>query len=417
MPLKRKLSLWEVTLCGIGLILGAGIYVLIGEGAAFSQNAVWLSFLAGAVIATLSGLSYAELASMYPKAGAEYDYSMQAFGKRAAFITGWLAIFASILGATTVAIGFGKYFGEFFALPWLAGAILIIAISALVLLLGVQQSARLGAIITLIEAAGLVFIVFIGIPFLGNLEFMEFPPAGGVLSGAVIVFFAFLGFEEVVRFSEETKNARTTIPKALILSIVASTVLYVLVAIAAVSIVGWEALAQSNSPLALVAESVAGNNAFTALAVIALFSTANTVLLVMLAASRLLYGISEVHVLPSALHRTWKNGVPWIAVLATAVLALLFIALGEIGFVASTVDFALFLIFIIINFSVIKLRFSEPEAERPFRVPLSIGRMPVLPVLGILSTLVLTASVKPEVMLVGAAVTGIGAAIALLFER
>jgi len=416
MPLKRELSLWEVTLCGIGIILGAGIYALIGEGAAFAQNAVWLSFAIGAVIAGLTGLSYAELSSMYPKTGAEYEYATHAFGRRTAFFTGWLVIFASILGATTVSIGFGNYFSAFFGLPWLFGAVLIIALSAAVLLAGVQQSVRLGAIITLIEVAGLAFIIFIGLPHAGNMNFTQIPSLGGVLSGAVIVFFAFLGFEEIVRLAEETKNPEKIIPRSLIIALVVSTVLYVLVAIAAVSVVSWQALAESGSPLAMIAETIAGSNAFYVLSVIALFSTANTVLLVMLAASRLFYGITEGHILPNALRKTWKNGVPWVAVLVTAALSLAALAIGSIGVVASAVNFALFMIFIVMNVSIIKLRFSKPEAERPFRVPWTIGKVPVLPVFGIIFTLVLIASIEGPVLLAGFGVAGLGALIALVFD-
>ncbi len=416
MALNRTLSLWEVTLCGIGIILGAGIYALIGEGAALAGNADWLSFAVSALLAGITGLSYAELSSMFPEAGAEYDYAEQAFGRKAAFIAGWLALFAGMLGATTVAIGFGNYFGAFFLIPWFYGTFLIIIASAAILLIGIQQSARIGAIITLIEAAGLVYIIYLGVPYLGNVNVLEVPSTSGVLGGAVIVFFAFLGFEEMVRLAEETKEPKKTMPRALILAIVLSTILYVLVAISAVSIVGWEALAASNSPLALVAEAAAGNTAFGILSIIALFSTANTVLLVMLTASRLLYGISESHALPNVLHKTWKNGTPWVAIAVTTILSLAFLALGRIDFVASTVNFALFAVFILMNCAVIWLRFSKPELHREFRVPLSIGKFPVLPVLGILFTLALIANINPEVLAIGLVVTAIGAVIALVAE-
>lgn len=417
MPLKRELSLLEVTLCGVGIILGAGIYALIGAGAEHAGNAVWLSFALGAVIAGITGLSYAELTSMYPEAGAEYEYSRHAFGKKAAFIVGWLVIFASIIGATAVSIGFGGYFAGFFNVPWFLGSLLIIVSSTAVLLLGVQHSARLGAIITLIEAAGLVFIIFIGVPYIGNQNLIEAPSISGVMAGAAIVFFAFIGFEELARLSEETKNATSVMPKALILSIVISTILYILVAVSAVSIVGWQALAQSRAPLALVAEAASGESAFYSLSVIALFSTANTVLLIMLAASRFLYGMSKGHSIPNFFRTvSKKTGVPWIAVIATGILSSLLLPLGNIGLVASAVDFALFAAFIVINLSLIKLRYSKPDYKRPFKTPLAIGKMPLLPLLGIVFTLVLMASIETTVIAIGLIVTVIGVVIALLFE-
>jgi len=417
MPLKKELSLIEVTLCGVGLILGAGIYALIGAGAGYAGNAVWLSFALGAMIAGLSGLSYAELVSMYPNASAEYEYSRNAFGRKTAFIVGWLVIFASIVGATVVSIGFGGYFAGFFGMPWFYGALLIIGVSTAVLLVGVKQSAQVGAIITLIEAGGLAFIIFIGLPYLGSQNVVELPSISGVLTGAAVVFFAFLGFEEIARLSEETKNAISVIPKAIILSVVISTIFYILVAISAVSVIGWQALAESSAPLADVARAAAGNETFYILSVVALFSTANTVLLVMLAGSRFLYGLSKDDAIPNVFGTlSVKTSVPWIAVIATGILAAAFLPLGSIGFVASAVDFTLFATFILINLSLIKLRYSKPGFKRHFRVPLSIGKMPVLPVAGIALTLVLMANIEPGAFVIGLAVTAVGVVIALLFE-
>ncbi|MCX6801918.1 MAG: APC family permease [Candidatus Diapherotrites archaeon] len=418
MPLKKEFSLLELTLCGMGIILGAGIYALIGQGAAVAGNAVWLSFAFGALIAATTGFSYAELSSMYPEAGAEYDYSRHAFGKKIAFFTGWLVMFASILGATTVAIGFGGYFGAFFSIQPVYGAIAIIVASTVILLFGVSMSAKLGAIITLIEASGLLFIIFVGLPHIGSFDFTSVPSIQGVLSGAVIVFFAFLGFEEMARFSEETADAKNVMPKALMLAIAGSTILYILVAIASVSIVGAPALAQSGSPLATVAQATSGPQAFYVLSVIALFSTSNTVLLVLLAASRFLYGISKEHALPPALHVVSGNGVPWVAVIVTGFLALAFLAIGAIDFVASAVDLSLFFVFLIINCALIKLRLSHPQAERPFKSPFSVFGIPIMALAGIAFTSILIFSIRdPKIFEVGLAVATTGIIAAFLFVK
>ncbi len=415
MPLKRELSLLELTLCGVGIIVGAGIYAIIGKGAALAGNALWLSFALAAVIAATTGLSYAELSSMYPKAGAEYDFAKHAFGNKAAFIVGWLVIFASIVGAATVAIGFGNYLEKFLGINWLYGAILIIVLSTTVMLAGIKLSASVASFITLIEVAGLLFIIFIGVPSIGNVNLLEANSINGILGAAALVFFAFIGFEEIARLAEETKQASKVVPKALLLSIAITTLLYILVSISAVSLVGWEALAKAKNPLAIVASKAAGSFAFSALSIIALFSTANTVLLVMLAASRIMYGMSQEHALPNVLHRLAK-GVPYVSIIVTGVLSLAMLSFGSIEFVAKAVDFALFIVFIIINLSLIKLRYEKPEAERPFRVPFSFGRMPLIPVAGILFTLVLATSVELEVMVFGIAVTIAGLIIAILYE-
>lgn len=416
MPLKRELSLLELTLCGIGIIVGAGIYAIIGEGAALAGNALWLSFALAAVIAATTGLSYAELSSMYPKAGAEYDFAKHAFGNKAAFTVGWLVIFASIVGATTVAIGFGRYLGAFWGISWLYGAALIIILSTIIMLFGIEISAKVASSITILEVLGLVFIILIGIPHFGSVNIFEMKSIGGVLSAAALVFFAFIGFEEIARLSEETKDAKRAVPKALMLSIAITTLLYILVAIAAISIVGWQALANAPNPLAVVANEGFGGFAYSALSLIALGSTANTVLLVMLSASRIIYGMSHEHALPNILHRTSKAGVPYISVIATGLLSLALLAFGSIRFVANAVDFAIFLVFILINVSLIKLRYSKVAEKRAFRMPLSIGRFPVLSLLGILFTLVLLSSIELKVVIFGTMVTAIGVVIALLFE-
>ncbi|RLG69191.1 MAG: amino acid transporter [Candidatus Iainarchaeum archaeon] len=416
MPLKKELSLLELTLCGVGIIVGAGIYALIGEGAALAGNALWLSFALAAVIAGTTGLSYAELSSMYPKAGAEYDFAKHAFGNKAAFIVGWLVIFASIVSATVVAIGFGRYFGAYFGINWIYGALLIIALSTIIMLFGIELSAKVASAITILEVLGLIFIIFVGIPHMGNVNIFEMKSVGGVLSAAALVFFAFIGFEEIVRLSEETKNAKKVVPKALVLSIAITTLLYMLVAIASVSIVGWQALAEAPNPLAVVANKGFGASAYSALSLIALFSTANTVLLVMLSASRIIYGMSKEHALPNILHKTSKTGVPYVSVIVTGLLSSVMLAFGSISFVANAVDFAIFLVFIIINVSLIKLRYTEAAQERVFKVPFSIGKFPVLPLLGILFTLILIANIDLNVIIFGGIVTVIGLIIALLFE-
>ncbi|MBU0635689.1 APC family permease [Candidatus Micrarchaeota archaeon] len=407
--LKRSLGLFSTTLIGIGIILGAGIYALIGEGVAVAGANVWISFLAAAIVAGLTGLGYAELSSMYPKAGAEYNYVKNAFSKKWGFLAGWMIIVSGFIAISTVALGFGGYFQAFTGFPLLASAMGIVILSAIVVWIGVKQSAWIGGFFTLIETAGLLFIIWLGISFFGTQPLIDFSiPITSVLAGGALVFFAFIGFEDIVRMSEETKKPRKTIPRAIILSIIISSVLYILVAIAAISIVGAESLADSSAPLADVAGVAQGQESFLVLSIIALFSTGNTVLLFLLVVSRILYGMATEKSLPSFFGSINKRSSPGHAVFATGFFALLFLLVGSIGFVANITAFLLFVVFIIVNLSVIRLRLQQPNLERPFKVPLSIKNIPLLPVLGVLTSLVLLVSMPLEVIGLGIAIIVVG---------
>ena len=403
LTLKRELGLWEVTLAGIGIILGAGIYVLVGKAAGVTGNTVWLSFLFGALVAAFTGLSYAELSTLFPKAGAEYVYTQHAFGRKVAFLIGWAIILSGIFVAATVSIGFAGYFAGLFGGSTLitAGALLLVVTA--INWYGIKQSARLGALFTLIEGAGLILIIFIGLPHLGSVDYLQMTHGlGGVLSAGALIFFAFLGFEEIVRLSEETKNPNRTIPRALIISIVITTILYVLVALVAVSVVNAETLATSSSPLADVASVALGPEAFFILSVIALFSTANTVLLEIMATSRIMYGMAEFKSLPRAFGRLSRSRrTPTIALALLFVASAVTIAVTDIHLAAEVSDFFLFMTFLIINGVAIALRYKMPGAKRRFKMPLNIGRFPVLALLGVIATLLLLVSLNSTIVFYG----------------
>ena len=270
--LRRTLGLFEVTLSGIGIILGAGIYALIGEAAGLAGNAVWISFALSAIVAVFTGLSYAELVSMFPKASAEYEYTSQAFGPFPAFTIGWLIIFSSVIGAATVSLGFAGYFQALTGASLLPSALILLAVLSAIVSVGIKQSARLVITFTAIEASGLVFIILLGTAYLGRVDLLEMSPLGfsGIFQASALIFFAFIGFEEMVKLSEETKDPEKNIPRGLILAMSASIVLYIMVAFSAVSVLGWERLSQSSAPFADIAYSALGPNASTIISIVAL---------------------------------------------------------------------------------------------------------------------------------------------------
>ncbi|MGC9515280.1 APC family permease, partial [Methanocrinis sp.] len=401
--LKRELGLFEVTLSGVGIILGAGIYALIGKAAGMAGNSVWLAFVMAALIAVFTGLSYAELSSIFPRASAEYEYTSRAFGRKLAFVVGWLIIFSGVIGAATVALGFGGYFLALTGFPVLPSALLLLLVLSIVLLWGIKISAWFAIVFTLIETAGLLMVIYIGLPHLGSVDYFEMPFGfNGVFEAAALIFFAYMGFEEMVKLSEETREPERNVPLALILALAVTIILYMLVAVSVVSVVSWETLAASQAPFSEVAAEALGSDAFVVISAIALFATANTVLLMLLAASRIAYGMAESSSMPALLARVHpKRRTPWVAILVVMLLSMVFVFSGDIAFAASANDFILFATFVVINASLIYLRHKDPDRPRPFRVPLRIGWVPVLPVLGILSCIFLIFHLDEAAILLG----------------
>jgi APA family basic amino acid/polyamine antiporter len=407
--LERKIGLWQVVLAGVGIILGAGIYVLIGRAAALSGNALWISFLISALVAMFTGLSYAELSSIFPKAGAEYVYTRKAFGYRTGMVIGWLLVISGFIFSSTVALGFAGYFMKLFGSPMILSAIILIVLLSIILYYGIRESIWFAVVFTLVEAAGLAIVIALAVPYLGTVNYVSFPSLAGVFQAAALIFFAYIGFEQITRLSEETRNPDRNIPRALILSIIITTVLYIFVAISAVSILDWQVLGASEAPLADIAAQALGPSAFTIMSIIALFATANTVLLMMLATSRILYGMGKSFSPSNIFARLHsRRHTPWVATLIVMIFSIVFIGFGDIGIAASITDFLIFFTFIIINLSVIRIRYMGYDKEREFKIPLNIGRFPVIPVLGILSCVVLMIYMDIVVMLYSVVLVVVG---------
>jgi APA family basic amino acid/polyamine antiporter len=403
--LKKELNLLEVTLAGVGIIVGVGIYVLIGQATALTGNSIWLAFAIGAIVAALTGLSYAELSSMFPKAGAETVYTEKTFGKTWAFVIGWMIIIGGSFSAATVTLGFASYFNDFFGTSMLLVAIVLVCILSFVNFWGIKESAWIAIAFTIIETLGLLIIIAIGLPYFGKagIDYLAMPNGiVGVLQAAVLVFFAYLGFESITRLSEETKNAEKVIPKAILWSIAISTILYILVAIAAVSVVGWEKLSGNPAPLALVARTAFGASAYTIMTFIALFAAANTALLMLVTDSRIIYGMAKSGLLPKQLAIVHKDRqTPLTAILVAMILALGAISIGDIALVANITNFTVFVTFITINLAVIWLRYDWPNAQRKFKIPVNIGRFPVLPMFGAFACVFMITTFQIEVILGG----------------
>jgi len=403
--LKRRIGLFGLTAYGVGMILGAGIYALIGAAAGVTGNSLWVSFLLGAFISSFTGLSYAELSSTIPKSAAEYSYAREAFGgDLAPFLVGWIIIFTETVSVATVALGFAGYMkGLFEAAPIVLISLILIVVLSALNFVGIEESSRLNIVFTIIEASGLLLIIALGIPYLGRVNYLE-AAAGvqGVLKASTLIFFAYLGFEDIVNLAEESKNPKKDMPKALVLSVIITAIFYVLVALAAVSIADWQDLGSSCCPLAFVASKAMGESASLAMSVIALFATSNTVLILLIVTSRMIFGMSRDGSLPHSLSRISGRGTPWVAILVSLILSGVFVLFGNIEFVAEVTNFGTFVTFASVNLSAIWLRIRRPNWERPFKTPVSIGQVPLIPLIGLLSSGLMVTQFRLDVIALSA---------------
>lgn len=413
--LKRCLSLAEIVIYGVGLILGAGIYVLIGGAAGVAGNMLWLSFLLASVVASFTALSYAELSALLPKAGAEYIFAKEAFGwDRLAWILGFIAIVLGFSTASAVALGFARYLSLFLPQSQIVLAIGLILLMTAINYWGIKESARFNTLATMIEVGGLLLIIFIGGAFLLSGRFAvaelgQLPVSDGgtvswfpVVSASALIFFAYMGFEDIANIAEEAEDPARTLPRAYIYALIISTVIYVLVAIVAVSIVPAGELAASEQPLSLVMSQLIGGIAPQLIALIALFATSNTVLITLIVCARMMYGMARSNSLPRsiALVHSERN-TPYVAILIAGACAIAFLFFKEVEILAAISDVGIFIIFFFVNLSNIMLRYRQPELKRPWRTPLNFGQLPVISLLGAISCLLMLFTIDHPITLLG----------------
>jgi APA family basic amino acid/polyamine antiporter len=420
--LKRHMGLFQLTMYGVGLTLGAGIYVLIGEAAGFAGNSMWISFGLAAIVAIFAGLSYAELTTLFPRAAAEYVFVKNAFKSEfIGFLIGWLTAITSMIVGATVALGFGGYFAQFLDIPITLSAISLLGGLSLVSFIGIRQSAWANTIFALVTITGLGIIIFLGFTYevTEPVDYFESPTGmTGIILAFVLIFFAFIGFEDMANVAEEVKRPKKTLPRAIILSIIITAAIYILVSLSSVRILNWDDLSQSAAPLADVATKGLGIEGGITMSAIALFATASTVLITLVAGARILYGMAKSGSLPSIFSRVHsKTGTPWVAVIGIFVTSVTFAFIGDIVIVANIVVFAIVITFAMINLSVILLRYVRPDEIRPFRVPLNVGKFPILPLFGFIITVYMALQFELEIILAGVGIIGAGCIFYLVYNK
>jgi APA family basic amino acid/polyamine antiporter len=405
LKLRRDVGLVGASAYIMGTIIGAGIYVILGKAAAITGPSVWLAFLVAALIAACTGLSYAELSSAFPYDSAEYFYTERAFkDRRFSFGIGWLKLVVHVIATSAVALGFGGYLASLTGINFIVCALLLIFILTLINLIGVKLAVRFDIIMVLIAIIGLLLIVGFGLPHIQAPDFYLETASGipGIITAAALVFFAFLGFENIGNISEEVRDPKRTLPRALIISIIVSTLLYVIVAIIAVSVVPWNELGQSASPLADVMAALLGSKAGVLIAIMALAATCSTVLGLMIGTSRMAYGMAEERSLPRFLSRvSRKQRVPYMSIIIVGIACALFALPGDIKAIAFLTDFGALFLFMVVNLCLIVLRYSHQHVPRTFRIPLNIGKFPVIPAVGLLACTALLFSFSKKMFFAG----------------
>lgn len=417
--LHRRVGLFGATASGIGIVLGAGVYVLVGEAAGLAGNGVWISFLIGAFLAAGTGLAYAELTSMLPEAGAAASYARVAFGPRVGFVTGWMDVVVNAIAAPAVAIGFARYFASLVPLDPTLIAIGALLLCAGIVLLGVAETIGVGSLFAAIEASGLVLVIVVGVPHLGDADLLAFEGgAVGLLGAAALVFFAYEGFEEIATLSEEVRDPTRNIPRALLIAVAVTAMIYVAVAAVAVSVVPWDRLAEAEAPLAEVVRIATSDRLADATALIALFATFNTVLLLLATGPRAMYGMARRGMLPRVIGTVWaRRGTPWVAILIVTAVSVAFALTGDIGFVAQVTNFAVFTLFISVNGSLIRLRMTRPDLPRPFRAGPSLGPLSLPALVGLGGALGLAAFMERAAFATGLVALAIGVALSFVLVR
>jgi amino acid transporter len=389
--LKRSLTLPMLFFYGLGTILGAGIYVLVGEVAGAAGMQAPFAFLIAAGIAAFSGLSYAELSSRFPQSAGEAVYVKNGLGRsELAMLVGLLVIMVGIVSSATIVNGFVGYFNSFLvsnlglevSLPGSLVITCLVAGLGLLAFWGINESVWAATLFTVIEVFGLLLILWVGRGSIADLPFRwhEMVPslAGmewtGVLLGGFLAFYAYIGFEDMVNVAEEVKDASRTLPRAIILVLVVTTLLYMAVALVAVLVVAPTELASTGAPLAMIYQQSTGNEPLI-ITIIAMFAVINGALIQVIMGSRVMYGMSRQGWLPSVLSSIHPvTRTPHVATLLVTTIILALALWLPLVTLAKITSFITLLIFILINVSLvaIKRRASvHAEVSFPMWVPLA----------------------------------------------
>jgi basic amino acid/polyamine antiporter, APA family len=406
--LKRALSAFDLTLLGIGAIVGAGIFVLTGVAAAkYAGPGVMMSFVVSGFACAMAALCYAEFAAMIPIAGSAYSYSYATMGELIGWIIGWDLVLEYAVGAAAVAVGWSGYLnvilrGTGIRLPYVAThapgmggiidlpALLIVLLITAVLYVGITESARLNSIIVVIKLFAIAVVIIVGLFFVRPANWSPFAPFGwsGVMKGAAVIFFAYIGFDAVSTAAEEVMDPNRDLPIGILASLFVCTALYILVAGVLTGMVPARTI-DLKAPLAS-AFVIRGLNFVAGIVSAGAVAGLSSVLLVLLLGqSRIFYAISRDGLLPPAFSRVHPRfRTPYLPTTLTGLAVGLTAAFLPIQEIAELANIGTLFAFVLVCLGVWILRRAEPRINRPFRTPL----VPLVPILGVVFCLYLMAS-------------------------
>ncbi|MCJ7634962.1 amino acid permease, partial [Candidatus Bathyarchaeota archaeon] len=408
-------NLFDATSIGIGAIIGAGIFVVLGIAIGYAGPSVIISIVIAGIVASFTAFSFAELGSAIPKQGGVYAFVYELMSPFPAFVIGCLWLFGQIVAGAAISLGLASYVVAIF--PFLS--VKIVALSTALLLtglnlVGTKQSATVNNILVLVKMA--ILCLFIGFSFshVQLQHYSEFVPNGfsGILQGAGFIFFAYLGFGRIATLSEEVKNPERTLPRAILMALTVSIVIYLLTAFTAIGLEDYRMLAQSGSPIVDAAETTGNLGLVSAVSFGALVATVSVLLTTLIGLSRVSFAMSRNGQLPMSVSRiSSRFGTPYVSIALMGALMVAIIGFLDLRQTVAITSFSILLTHVILNFCAFRLRRVRPNSKS-FKSPF----YPILPLAGMGSCLILLFSLPLESWITATVVVAISSGL-YLFQQ
>lgn len=391
--LLRTLTLKDAVGVGLGAIIGAGIFVVTGVAAGISGPAFIIGLLIAGIIATFNALSSAQLAAIYPQSGGTYEYGYILINPIFGFSAGWMFLISKLAAAGVVAIGFGSYFFQIMPVSSpITFSILAVVFLTIANYFGIKKAGILNLIIVTITLLSLVYLVFGGISEVKSENFTPFAPFGisGIAEAAALLFFAFTGYARIATLAEEVVEPKKTIPKAIIITIITAIILYTAISIIAIGVIGTEKMANSTSPLQLVADALTTPGISIIITIGASTAMLGVLLSQILGISRMMLAMGRRNDLPPIFQKIHSHyRVPHIGILLTGIIILLLTLFGTFEYIVRAATFTILLYYSITNIAAIK----QPKTERMY------GRF--IPIFGLIGCLIMSVSLPLNVIISG----------------
>lgn len=389
---NKTLTLKDLILLGLSITIGSGIFVLISEVAKYSGNLMWLSFLLAGIMILLTALSYGELVSIFRNNVAEYGFVKSVTNVTCANVVGILTIISDIFIIATISLGLGNYFSQLTGLNNIFIAIFSLVVINYLNYHGIQTTLIASNIVLFVKLGLLLMIIIFSFVYYSPTEKIfnfEKSDGNGLYIATIISIFAYLGFNTMINFTEETINPEITIGKSIALTIIIVVIIYTLLAIASLYIVDSSTLSHSTAPLATITGRLFGSYGFVLFAILSIVSLFDTLLVSCVSETRYIHGIfSQMSPKFGQYDMNEKYHTPYLSIMIMIVLTSLTIVLFKnVGTCAIYNDLLIMIIFTIVNIIVIVLRFKKPNEQRKFKIPFNIGQLPIPPIIAIITTM------------------------------